>query len=153
MKFKKKIKNKIVKKVMQVLYLLLKPFIPYIMIFLMIFFFIILIVDAIYIQFSDEEGNMSMNEEELESYCEELEESEYEVYLDGEKTDGTINSEEKQQAITAEQIYSLMLFHNITDGSEMSKELAGQVSSNFKSKYYYKTSKIITETKKTDEQR
>lgn len=75
------------------------------------------------------------------------------MYLDGEKTDGTINSEEKQQAITAEQIYSLMLFHNITDGSEMSKELAGQVSSNFKSKYYYKTSKIITETKKTDEQR
>ena len=69
-KSKKSIARKIGKKILQLIYLLLKPFIPYIIIFVTIFFFIILIIDAIFVSFSDENGELTVSESEIESYCE-----------------------------------------------------------------------------------
>ena len=153
-KFKKNIAKKIGKKIIQVIYLLFKPFIPYIIIFIMIFFSIILIIDAIFVSFSDEEGNLTVNESEIKSYCESASRDNCDVYVDGEKTgeDVNISSEESAKAITAEQIYSLLLFHNIADNKDISSELAYEIANDFKSKFYYKTSTILTEKKITDEE-
>lgn len=153
-KFKKSIAKKIGKKIIQVIYLLFKPFIPYIIIFIMIFFSIILIIDAIFVSFSDEEGNLTVNESEIESYCESASRDNCDVYVDGEKTGEGVNisSEESAKAITAEQIYSLLLFHNIADNKDISSELAYEIANDFKSKFYYKTSTILTEKKVTDEE-
>lgn len=145
--------KRIGKKILQIVYLLLKPFIPYIMIFLFVFFFIILIIDAIFIQFSDDKGELSISESELEGYCEKASSSNYEVYLDGEQANGSISisSTETQKAITWEQIYSLLLFNNLCEDKEITTELADEISNDFKSKYYYKTSKIVKESKVIDE--
>ena len=153
-KIKKSIAKKIGKKILQIIYLLLKPFIPYIIIFVMIFFFIILIIDAIFVSFSDEEGNLTVSESEIESYCESASTDNCDVYVDGEKTGEGVNisSEESAKAITAEQIYSLLLFHNIADNKEISSELAYEIANDFKSKFYYKKSTILTEKKITDEE-
>ena len=43
-----------------------------------------------------------------------------------------------------------MIFHNITQDDPISKETVSEIASNFKSKYYYKTSTILTERKVTD---
>lgn len=151
----KKSKNSVIKKIgkriLQIAYLILKPFLPFIMLFLFIFFFIILIIDAIFIEFSDDNGELTVSEQEIESYCEEASQD-YEVYVDGEKTNESIeiSNTETSKAITSEQIYSLMIFHNITQDDPISKETVSEIASNFKSKYYYKTSTILTERKVTD---
>ena len=151
-KSKKSIARKIGKKILQLIYLLLKPFIPYIIIFVTIFFFIILIIDAIFVSFSDENGELTVSESEIESYCESASSDNYDIYLDGELTGEAINisTEESSKAITAEQIYTLLLFHNIADNKEISRELAYEIANEFKSKYYYKTSTILTEKKVSD---
>ena len=151
----KKSKNSVIKKIgkriLQIAYLILKPFLPFVMLFLFIFFFIILIIDAIFIEFSDDNGKLTVSEQEIESYCEEASQD-YEVYVDGEKTNESIeiSNTETSKAITSEQIYSLMIFHNITQDDPISKETVSEIASNFKSKYYYKTSTILTERKVTD---
>lgn len=151
----KKSKNSVIKKIgkriLQIAYLILKPFLPFVMLFLFIFFFIILIIDAIFIEFSDDNGELTVSEQEIESYCEEASQD-YEVYVDGEKTNESIeiSNTETSKAITSEQIYSLMIFHNITQDDPISKETVSEIASNFKSKYYYKTSTILTERKVTD---
>lgn len=98
-KFKKSIAKKIGKKILQIIYLLLKPFIPYIIIFVMIFFFIILIIDAIFVSFSDEEGNLTVSESEIESYCESASTDNCDVYVDGEKTGEGVNISSEESAI------------------------------------------------------
>lgn len=152
-KSKQSIMKKIGKRILQLAYLLLKPFIPYIIIFLLIFFFIILIIDAIFVSFSDENGELTVSEEEIESYCETANADNYEVYVDGEQTTESVevSNDESAKAITTEQIYSLMLYHNIADDEEISSELAYEIANEFKSKYYYKTSTVLTERKITDE--
>lgn len=151
----KKSKNSVIKKIgkriLQIAYLILKPFLPFVMLFLFIFFFIILIIDAIFIEFSDDNGELTVSEQEIESYCDEASQD-YEVYVDGEKTNESIeiSNTETSKAITSEQIYSLMIFHNITQDDPISKETVSEIASNFKSKYYYKTSTILTERKVTD---
>lgn len=151
-KVKKTIGKKIIKKIMQIMYLLIKPFIPYIALFLFIFFFIILIIDAIFIQFSNDETDLDISEKDLQTYCESASALNYDIYIDGEKTtDNNVSSNETIKAITWEQIYSLLLFHNIADNKEITNELASQIANDFKSKYYYKTSTVITEKKITDD--
>lgn len=152
-KSKQNIVKKLGKKILSLLYLVLKPFVPYIIVFIFIFFFIILIIDAIFVSFSDENGELTINESEIESYCEDIGESNYDVYLDGKKTNENIKvaSEETAKAITWEQIYTLLLFQNITNDKEITKELAYEVANEFKSKYYYKTSTILTEKKVIDD--
>lgn len=151
----KKSKNSVIKKIgkriLQIAYLILKPFLPFVMLFLFIFFFIILIIDAIFIEFSDDNGELTVSEQEIESYCDEASQD-YEVYVDGEKTNESIeiSNTETSKAITSEQIYSLMIFHNITQDEPISKETVREITNNFKSKYYYKTSTILTERKVTD---
>lgn len=153
----KKSKNSVIKKIgkriLQIAYLILKPFLPFVMLFLFIFFFIILIIDAIFIEFSDDNGKLTVSEQEIESYCEEASQD-YEVYVDGEKTNESIeiSNTETSKAITSEQIYSLMIFHNITQDEPISKETVREITNNFKSKYYYKTSTILTERKVTDDE-
>ena len=151
----KKSKNSVIKKIgkriLQIAYLILKPFLPFVLPFLFLFFFIILIIDAIFIEFSDDNGALTVSEQEIESYCDEASQD-YEVYVDGEKTNESIeiSNTETSKAITSEQIYSLMIFHNITQDDPISKETVSEIASNFKSKYYYKTSTILTERKVTD---
>ena len=153
----KKSKNSVIKKIgkriLQIAYLILKPFLPFVMLFLFIFFFIILIIDAIFIEFSDDNGELTVSEQEIESYCDEASQD-YEVYVDGEKTNESIeiSNTETSKAITSEQIYSLMIFHNITQDEPISKETVREITNNFKSKYYYKTSTILTERKVTDDE-
>ena len=150
MKGKNKTVKQFTKRILQLIYFLVKPFLPFIILFLFIFFFIILIIDAIFI----DKGDFNFDEKELQTYCESLSSSSYEVYVDGEKTNEKIDisSNETAKAITWEQIYSLMIFHNISDNKEVNNELAKQIANDFKSKYYYKTSKIITEKKITDDE-
>lgn len=150
-KSKNSIMKKIGKRILQIAYLLIKPFLPFIILFFFIFFFIILIIDAIFVEFSDENGELTVDEQEIESYCEEAS-GDYEVYVDGEKTTEKVDvdTSETSKAITQEQLYSLMIFHNITSDKAISKETIQEVSSNFKSKYYYKTSTILTERKIVD---
>jgi len=152
-KSKNSIMKKIGKKILQIAYLILKPFLPFIMLFLFIFFFIILIIDAIFVEFSDDNGELTISEQEIESYCDEVSQD-YEVYVDGEISNENIeiSNSETSKAITPEQIYSLLIFHNITQDEEISKETVSEIASNFKSKYYYKTSTILTERKVTDDE-
>lgn len=152
-KSKNSVMKKIGKRILQIAYLILKPFIPFVILFLFIFFFIILIIDAIFIEFSDDNGELTASEQEIESYCEEASQD-YEVYVDGEKTNENIkiSNTETSKAITSEQIYSLLIFHNITQDEQISKETVSKIASNFKSKYYYKTSTILTEKKVTDDE-
>ena len=151
---KNNIEKKVIKKIIKIAITLLKPFIPYILLFLFIYFFIILIIDAIFVEFTDKDGNVKYDEKELEEYCETATTDNYEVYVDGTKvnnTDVAIDSTEKQKSVTAEQIYSLMIFHNITADEPITEELINNIASNFASKYYYKTSTILKERKTTDE--
>lgn len=150
----KKSKNNITKRILQICYILIKPFIPFIIMFLIIYFFIILIIDAIFVELSDENGEITVDEKEIEEYCESANEDNYDVYVDGEKTSEhiEISSIEKSKAISEEQIYSLMIFHNIADNQEITNEMAKNIADEFKSKYYYKTSKIITEQKIVDDE-
>ena len=145
--------KKIGKRILQIAYLILKPFLPFIMLFLFIFFFIILIIDAIFVEFSDDNGELTVSEQEIESYCDEASQD-YEVYVDGEKNNENIeiSNTETSKAITPEQIYSLLIFHNITQDEPISKETVREITNNFKSKYYYKTSTILTERKVTDDE-
>lgn len=149
-KSKNSVMKKIGKRILQIAYLILKPFLPFIMLFLFIFFFIILIIDAIFVEFSDDNGELTVSEQEIESYCDEASQ-EYEVYVDGEISNENIeiSTSETSKAITPEQIYSLLIFHNITQDEPISKETVSEITNNFKSKYYYKTSKILTERKVT----
>lgn len=149
----KKSKHNITKRILQICYILIKPFIPFIVAFFIITFFIILIIDAIFVEFSDENGEIAVDEKEIEEYCESANKDNYDVYVDGEKTSEhiEISSIEKSKAISEEQIYSLMIFHNIADNQEITNEMAKNIADEFKSKYYYKTSKIITEQKIVDE--
>lgn len=150
----KKSKNNIAKRVLQICYILIKPFIPFIIIFFTIVFFIVLIVDAIFVDFSDENGELTVDEKEIESYCEEASKDNYDVYVDGEKTTAhiEISNIETSKAISKEQIYSLLIFNNIANNQEITNEMANNIANAFKSQYYYKTSKIITEQKNIDEE-
>ena len=152
-KSKNSVMKKIGKRILQIAYLILKPFLPFIMLFLFIFFFIILIIDAIFVEFSDDNGELTVSEQEIESYCDEASQD-YEVYVDGEKNNENIeiSNTETSKAITPEQIYSLLIFHNITQDEPISKETVREITNNFKSKYYYKTSTILTERKVTDDE-
>ncbi len=146
--------KKICKKIFQIVLLVLKPFIPYIALFLFIFFFIILIIDAIFVEFSNKDGEIKYSEEEFEDYCESVCASNYDVYVDGEKTSDNVevDSSELGKSITGEQIYSLMIFHNITEDTPITKNQINKIANNFKSQYYYKTSTILTEKKIVDEE-
>lgn len=152
-KSKNSVMKKIGKRILQIAYLILKPFLPFIMLFLFIFFFIILIIDAIFVEFSDDNGELTVSEQEIESYCDEASQ-EYEVYVEGEISNENIeiSNSETAKAITPEQIHSLLIFHNITQDEPISKETVNEIASNFKSKYYYKTSTILTERKVTDDE-
>jgi len=151
-KSKNSVMKRIGKRILQIAYLILKPFLPFIMLFLFIFFFIILIIDAIFVEFSDDNGELTVSEQEIESYCDEAS-LEYEVYVDGEISNENIeiSTSETSKAITPEQIYSLLIFHNITQDEPISKETVREITNNLKSKYYYKTSTILTERKITDD--
>lgn len=48
-------------------------------------------------------------------------------------------------------IQTLLLFNNLCEDKEITTELADEIANDFKSKYYYKTSKIVTESKVIDE--
>ena len=152
-KSKNSVMKKIGKRILQIAYLILKPFLPFIMLFLFIFFFIILIIDAIFVEFSDDNGELTVSEQEIENYCDEASQ-EYEVYVDGEISNESIeiSNSETSKAIIPEQIHSLLIFHNITQDEPISKETVSEIASNFKSKYYYKTSTILTERKVTDDE-
>lgn len=152
-KSKNSVMKKIGKRILQIAYLILKPFLPFIMLFLFIFFFIILIIDAIFVEFSDDNGELTVSEQEIESYCDEASQD-YEVYVDGEISNENIeiSNSETSKSITPEQIYSLLIFHNITQDEPISKETVREITNNFKSKYYYKTSTILTERKVTDDE-
>lgn len=149
-----KSKNNITKKILLICYIIIKPFIPFLITFFVITLFIILIIDAIFVEFSDENGELNVDEKEIEEYCENANEDNYDVYVDGEKTTEyvEISNIEKSKALNEKQLYSLMIFHNIADNQEITNEMAKNIADEFKSKYYYKTSKIITEQKIVDEE-
>lgn len=140
--------KKMGRKLLQIVYILLKPFIPYILMFITIFFFIVLIIDAIFVEFTNNKGQLNISEEQLQRYCETA--SSYEIYLDNEITNESLDSKDSKGAITWEQIYALLLFYNISEDKNITSELAQEIAKDFKSKYYYKTSKIITEQKIVD---
>lgn len=151
-KFKKHLNNKVKK----IVWNLLKPFIPFVLILLFIFGTVTIIVDAIYIQFVQEDDSYLSNEElRLKNMCiSEVDKlNTCNNFLDNEPTSLLldVNNKENNKLIQWSHLYSIMTFHNMANGDKITAKLLNDVGSHFKSTFKYMKDTIKTEQKNVDE--
>ncbi|MBQ7411146.1 MAG: M23 family metallopeptidase [Clostridia bacterium] len=151
-KFKKHLNNKVKK----IVWNLLKPFIPFILILLFIFGTVTTIVDAIYIQFVQEDDSYLSNEElRLKNMCiNEVDKlNTCNNFVDNEPTNLLldVNNKENNKLIQWSHLYSIMTFHNMANGDKITAKLLNDVGSHFKSTFKYMKDTIKTEQKNVDE--
>lgn len=151
-KFKKHLNNKVKK----IVWNLLKPFIPFILILLFIFGTVTTIVDAIYIQFVQEDDSYLSNEElRLKNMCiNEVDKlNTCNNFVDNEPTNLLldVNNKENNKLIQWSHLYSIMTFHNMANGDKITAKLLNNVGRYFKSTFKYMKDTIKTEQKNVDE--
>ena len=151
-KFKKHLNNKVKK----IVWNLLKPFIPFILILLFIFGTVTTIVDAIYIQFVQEDDSYLSNEElRLKNMCiNEVDKlNTCNNFVDNEPSNLLldVNNKENNKLIQWSHLYSIMTFHNMANGDKITAKLLNDVGSHFKSTFKYMKDTIKTEQKNVDE--
>ncbi len=150
--------NNIVKqKMKKIAFNIIKPFIPFILVLLFIFGTMSTIVDAIYIQFVQEDDSfLSKEEKEIKKMCvnkaEELNTSNN--FVDGTPTKLLldVNSRENDKLINWSHLYSLLTFHNMSNNKKINQKLLDEVGENFISTFNYITDNIKKEKKVINEQ-
>ena len=151
-KFKKHLNNKVKK----IVWNLLKPFIPFILILLFIFGTVTTIVDAIYIQFVQEDDSYLSNEElRLKNMCiNEVDKlNTCNNFVDNEPSNLLldVNNKENNKLIQWSHLYSIMTFHNMANGDKITAKLLNNVGRHFKSTFKYMKDTIKIEQKNVDE--
>lgn len=132
-----------------------KPFLPFIIIIGLLFFAICTIIDAIFIQeVQSDSSSMPEVQQRLKTLC--IQKSEYlntcNNYVGNEPTKYLldIDSRENDKEVQWSHLYSIMVFHNITNSKEMDKMLLDEVANSFKSTFIYEKTTIKTETTTKD---
>lgn len=151
MSLKNKVKSKIKNKIKKVVFKAIKPFLPFIIIIVGLFFAICTIIDAVFIQeVQNDSSSMSPIQLELRTKC--IEKAEYlntcNNYINEESTRYLldIDNRENNKEIEWSHLYSIMVFHNMTDYEELNENLLNEVAKNFKSTFKYEQTIIKTET-------
>lgn len=153
MNLKQKTKNKVKK----VVFHAIKPFLPFIIIIVGLFFAICTIIDAVFIQ-EVQSDNSSMTPEQLKIKNSCIEMSEYlntcNNFVDGISTKYLldVDNRESDKEIQWSHLYSIMAFHNMTNNTQIDKDLLNDVSSNFESTFIYEKNIIKTETTIKDDE-
>lgn len=150
--------NNIVKsKVKRIAFNIIKPFIPFLLVLLFIFGTMSTIVDAIYIQFVQEDDlYLSPEEKEIKKIC--IDKANYlntsNNFVNGMPTDFLldVNSRENDKLINWSHLYSILTFHNMAGGRKINQKLLDEVGEHFISTFNYIEDTIKTEEKIVDEQ-
>lgn len=156
MNLKNTLKNKAKKKINKVVFKVLKPFLPFLLIIIGLFFAICTIIDAVFIQeVQTDVSSLPEEQANLRNLC--IEKSEYlntcHNYINGQLTQYLldIDSRETDKEVQWSHLYSLMVFHNITNNTQMNETLLNTISNNFESTFNYEQTTIRTETIAKDE--
>ena len=151
-----RIKKHLNNKIKKIVFNLLKPFIPFVLILLFIFGTVTTIVDAIYIQFVQEDDSYLSSEElRLKNMC--IDEADKlntcNNFVDGEPTNLLldVNNKENNKLLQWSHLYSVITFHNMANGDKITENLLKDVGENFKSTFKYMKDIIRTEKKEIDE--
>lgn len=156
MNLKNTLKNKAKKKINKIVLKVLKPFLPFLLIIIGLFFAICTIIDAVFIQeVQTDVSSLPEEQANLRNLC--IEKSEYlntcHNYINGQLTQYLldIDSRETDKEVQWSHLYSLMVFHNITNNTQMNETLLNTISNNFESTFNYEQTTIRTETIAKDE--
>ena len=130
---------------------------PFILIIGLLFFAICTIIDAIFIQeVQSDSTSLSPAQLELRTKC--IEKSEYlnicNNYIGTQSTNYLldVDNRENDKQVEWSHLYSLMVFHNITESKEINENLLNEIASNFKSTFIYEQSSIKTDTITNDDE-
>ena len=154
---KNKIKSKVKSKVKKVAFKTIKPFLPFIIIIVGIFFVICTVIDVVFIQeVQNDSSLMSEVEQELRNKCIEKakELNTCNNYKEGEKTNYLLDVDDREigKEIEWSHLYSIMAFHNMSNGTTINENLLNEVSKSFTSTFTYERNIITTETIIKDEE-
>lgn len=154
MSLKNKAKSVAKNKLKKVAFAVIKPFLPYIIIFLVLLFAFCTVIDAIFVDdVQQDESSMSQEEREIRSSC--ISKASFlnkcHNFLDGNSTTELLDMDGREQdkEIQWSHLYSLMAFHNMSDGSKLDINLLEKIAKYFESTFKYETYKIKTETTTT----
>ena len=141
-------KQGIRKKLRKVAFKVTKPFLPFAIIIIIIVFAMCSVIDSVFVQeVQSDSTSLSKDGKELKNLCisavKKLNTS------DGNKKDK--DNRESGKEIQWSQLYSIMVFHNMTYGTEMNENLLNEVAKDFKSIFKYETFTIKKETKTKDD--
>lgn len=150
------LKNNAKKKVKKVIFKTIKPFLPFILIIGLLFFAICTIIDAIFIQEVQSDNSlMSHAQLEIKNKC--IKMSEYlntsNNFVGTQSTNYLldVDNRENNKQVEWSHLYTLMVFHNITDSKEINENLLNEVAKNFQSTFIYEQTTIKTDTIITDD--
>ena len=141
-KSKNKVKQDINKKIKKVLWNVSKPFFP--------FAIICTIIDSIFVQeVQSDSFSLTQAGNDIKNFCISIANK-----LNGtdEKKEKDKDNREASKEIQWSQLYAIMAFHNMADGTEINQKLANEVAKDFKSDFKYETLVTKIETKTKDEQ-
>lgn len=156
MSLKNKVKNKAKQKIKRIAFKVIKPFLPFIIIIGLLFFAVCTIIDAIFIQeVQSDTSSMPETEQKLKKLCIEKAEylNTYNNYIGNISTKYLldIDSRENDKEIQWSHLYSIMVFHNITNSEQLDEILLNKISKSFVSTFIYEKTTIKTETTTKDE--
>ena len=145
------LKNNVNSKMKKVTFKFIKPFLTFIIIIIGLFFAICTIIDAIFIQEVQSDSNsLSPLQLELRTKC--IEKAEYlntcNNYVSEESTNYLldVDNKENDKLVEWSHLYSIMVFHNITDNKDINEKLLNEIANNFKSTFIYEQTTIKTDT-------
>ena len=138
----------------KIIWNLIKPFLPFVLILLFIFGTVSTIVDAVFIQFVQEDSSYLSDEElELKNLCinKANELNTCSNIVDGIPTNSLldINNRENDKMIEWSYLYSLMTFHNMSKGDKLNKDLLDTIGKYFKSVFTYTYKDFVEENENT----
>ena len=153
----KLIKNTVSRKAKKVMLKAIMPFLPFLIVIIVLVFAICTIIDAVFVQeVQNDASSMSEIEQRIRNEC--IEKASYlntcHNYINEEFTNSLldIDNREIDKQIEWSHLYSIMAFHNMTNGEEISEDLLNKVASQFESTFRYEQITIKTEITITDEE-
>ena len=152
----KKKNSKINKTIKVLIFSILKPFLPFIIILVFLLGTTSTILNAIYIQFVQEDDDLLSNDElQLKKMCEikadELNKINNTVDGNSIKELLDVNNREYDKLLQWSHLYSIITFHNMANDEKLTKELLDKVGNSFKSNFKYISDSVRTEKKVKDE--
>ena len=157
MSLKEKTKSKAKNKVKKIVFKVLKPFLPFIIIIVGLFFAICSLIDAIFIQeVQTKDTDLPEIQLELKNKC--IQKAEYlntcHNFKDGESTNYllSVDNRENDKLLQWSHLYSLMAFHNMSNGEKMNENLLNEIGKEFESTFKYEKTTIKMEVTTKDEE-